>query len=55
MRVYAPEELRKFLEGVDAALGHRTEIVIIGGAAYKRFTLLARGSAVRLIARVIPR
>lgn len=33
MRVYTPEELRKFLEGVDAALDHRAETVIIGGAA----------------------
>lgn len=33
MRVYTPAELRKFLGGVDAALDHRAEIVIIGGAA----------------------
>ena len=33
MRVYTPDELRRFLEGVDGALRGQTEIVVIGGAA----------------------
>jgi hypothetical protein len=33
MRVYTPDELRRFLEGVDAALRGEAEVVIIGGAA----------------------
>ena len=33
MRVYTPEELRAFLTGIDAALDHPVEIVVIGGAA----------------------
>lgn len=33
MRLYTPDELRRFLGGVDAALGRRAEIVVIGGAA----------------------
>lgn len=33
MRVYTPEELRRFLENVDGALDRRAEIVVIGGAA----------------------
>ena len=33
MKVYTPEELRRFLHGVDAALDHRVEVVVIGGAA----------------------
>jgi hypothetical protein len=33
MRVYIPDELRRFLEGVDAALLGRAEVIVIGGAA----------------------
>jgi hypothetical protein len=33
MRVYTPDELRRFLEGVDAALRGDAEVVVIGGAA----------------------
>jgi hypothetical protein len=33
MRVYTPGELRRFLEGVDAALRGKAEVVVIGGAA----------------------
>jgi hypothetical protein len=33
MRVYTPDELRRFLEGVDAALLGKAEVVVIGGAA----------------------
>ncbi len=33
MRVYTPEELRRFLVGVDAALDRQAEVVVIGGAA----------------------
>jgi len=32
MRVYTPDELRRFLEGVDAALLGKAEVVVIGGA-----------------------
>jgi hypothetical protein len=33
MRVYTPDELRRFLEGVDAALLGKAEVIVIGGAA----------------------
>lgn len=33
MRVYTPDELRRFLEGVDAALHGKARVVVIGGAA----------------------
>jgi hypothetical protein len=33
MRVYTPAELRRFLAGMDKALEHPAEIVVIGGAA----------------------
>ena len=33
MRVYTPAELRRFLAGMDEALEHTAEIVVIGGAA----------------------
>ena len=33
MRIYTPEDLRRFLEGVDAALRGKAEVVVIGGAA----------------------
>ena len=33
MRVYTPDELRRFLEGVDGALHGKAEVVVIGGAA----------------------
>ena len=33
MRAYTPVELRRFLEGVDAALQGEAEVVVIGGAA----------------------
>ncbi len=33
MRVYTPDELRRFLEGVDDALHGQAEVVVIGGAA----------------------
>jgi hypothetical protein len=33
MRVYTPNELRRFLESVDAALTRRAKVVVIGGAA----------------------
>ena len=33
MRVYTPDELRRFLEGVDGALHGKAVVVVIGGAA----------------------
>ena len=33
MRIYTPDELRRFLEGVDAALRGKARVVVIGGAA----------------------
>jgi hypothetical protein len=33
MRVYTPDELRRFLEAVDGALHAPAEVVVIGGAA----------------------
>ncbi len=33
MRVYTPEELRRFLAAMDRALEHPAEVVVIGGAA----------------------
>jgi hypothetical protein len=33
MRVYTPDELRRFLKAVDGALHGREEVVVIGGAA----------------------
>ncbi len=33
MRVYTPDELRRFLEAVDGALHGQAEVVVIGGAA----------------------
>jgi hypothetical protein len=33
MRVYTPAELRRFLAGMDEALEHPAEIVVVGGAA----------------------
>ena len=33
MRVYTPEELRRFLGAMDRALEHPAEVVVIGGAA----------------------
>ncbi len=33
MRVYTPQELRRFLAAMDRALDHPAEVVVIGGAA----------------------
>jgi hypothetical protein len=33
MRVFTPDELRRFLEAVDGALRGQAEVVVIGGAA----------------------